>query len=102
MTLDRRNLLGWTTALAVASSTGLRRAAAQQAAPQQGDPMARTAQMTRDFRKKMVGFMLAHEQFAVPDLLQIGAQASNAGFQLLATSDHFQPWQANQRHTGEA
>ncbi len=64
--------------------------------------MARTAQMTRDFRKKMVGFMLAHEQFAVPDLLQIGAQASNAGFQLLATSDHFQPWQANQRHTGEA
>jgi F420-dependent hydroxymycolic acid dehydrogenase len=101
MTLDRRNLLGWTTALAAASGAGLRRAAAQPAA-QQGDPMARTAQMTRDFRRKMVGFMLAHEQFAVPDLLQIGALASNAGFQLLATSDHFQPWQANQRHTGEA
>lgn len=49
----------------------------------------------------MLGFMLAHEQFPVPELVSLGA-AEQAGFDLLATSDHFQPWQANQRHTGEA
>ena len=62
MTLDRRNLLGWTTALAAASSTGLRRAAAQQAAPQQGDPMARTAQMTQT--NDLGEFRLAGRPFA--------------------------------------
>ncbi len=56
----------------------------------------------RDFRKKMIGYMLAHEQFPAPELLQIGALASRSGFQLLATSDHLQPWQANEGHSGEA
>jgi TAT-translocated FGD2 family F420-dependent dehydrogenase len=51
---------------------------------------------------KMVGFMLAHEQFTVPQLIDIGVSAEQAGFDLLATSDHFQPWQANQGHSGEA
>jgi TAT-translocated FGD2 family F420-dependent dehydrogenase len=50
----------------------------------------------------MVAFMLAHEQFPVPELIRLGASAEDAGFDLVATSDHFQPWQANQRHTGEA
>ena len=50
----------------------------------------------------MVGYMLAHEQFPAPELLQIGALASRSGFQLLATSDHLQPWQANEGHAGEA
>ncbi|HJS91008.1 MAG TPA: TIGR03557 family F420-dependent LLM class oxidoreductase [Steroidobacteraceae bacterium] len=53
-------------------------------------------------RLGMLGFMLAHEQFPVPELVALGAAAEQAGFDLLATSDHFQPWQANQRHTGEA
>jgi F420-dependent hydroxymycolic acid dehydrogenase len=53
-------------------------------------------------RKGMLGFMLAHEQFPVPELLQLGAAAERAGFDLLATSDHFQPWQSNERHCGEA
>jgi TAT-translocated FGD2 family F420-dependent dehydrogenase len=52
--------------------------------------------------KGMVGFMLAHEQFTVPELLTIGSSAERAGFDLLATSDHFQPWQANERHAGQA
>jgi TAT-translocated FGD2 family F420-dependent dehydrogenase len=52
--------------------------------------------------RRMLGFMLAHEQFPVPELLSLGEAAERAGFDLLATSDHFQPWQANQRHTGEA
>jgi TAT-translocated FGD2 family F420-dependent dehydrogenase len=52
--------------------------------------------------KGMVAFMLAHEQFPVPELIRLGAAAENAGFDLLATSDHFQPWQANERHVGQA
>jgi TAT-translocated FGD2 family F420-dependent dehydrogenase len=52
--------------------------------------------------KRMVGFMLAHEQFTAPELVQLGAHAENAGFDLAATSDHFQPWQANERHAGQA
>ena len=50
----------------------------------------------------MVAFMLAHEQFPVPELIRLGASAESAGFDLLATSDHFQPWQANERHAGQA
>ncbi len=52
--------------------------------------------------RKLVGFMLAHEQFKVPHLIQIGKDAAGAGFGLLATSDHFQPWQANEAHSGSA
>jgi TAT-translocated FGD2 family F420-dependent dehydrogenase len=51
---------------------------------------------------KLVGFMLAHEQFAAPHLAEIGEAAAQAGFGLLATSDHFQPWQTNEAHCGEA
>jgi F420-dependent hydroxymycolic acid dehydrogenase len=50
----------------------------------------------------MVGFMLAHEQFPVPELVNLGVAAEQAGFDLLATSDHLQPWQANEGHAGEA
>lgn len=53
-------------------------------------------------RKGMLGFMLAHEQFRVPHLIDLGAAAERAGFDLLATSDHFQPWQANEGHSGAA
>jgi len=52
--------------------------------------------------KGMVAFMLAHEQFTAAELVRLGAAAEKAGFDLLATSDHFQPWQANQRHAGQA
>ena len=52
--------------------------------------------------KGMVAFMLAHEQFPVPELIRLGASAENAGFDLVATSDHFQPWQANESHVGQA
>ncbi len=46
--------------------------------------------------------MLAHEQFPVPELIRLGAAAERAGFDLVATSDHFQPWQTNERHSGQA
>jgi alkanesulfonate monooxygenase SsuD/methylene tetrahydromethanopterin reductase-like flavin-dependent oxidoreductase (luciferase family) len=45
---------------------------------------------------------LAHEQFTVPELVNIGDWAKQAGFDLLATSDHLRPWQANEGHCGES
>jgi TAT-translocated FGD2 family F420-dependent dehydrogenase len=53
-------------------------------------------------RKRMMGFMLPHEQFPVPQLVELGEAAERAGFDLLATSDHFQPWQSHEGHAGEA
>lgn len=53
-------------------------------------------------RKGTIGYMLAHEQFPVHELREIGTAAARCGFGLLATSDHFQPWQANEGHSGEA
>ncbi|HEX3664409.1 MAG TPA: TIGR03557 family F420-dependent LLM class oxidoreductase [Rhizomicrobium sp.] len=51
---------------------------------------------------KLVGYMLAHEQFPIPDILDLADRATAAGFGLLATSDHFQPWQANEGHSALA
>jgi TAT-translocated FGD2 family F420-dependent dehydrogenase len=50
----------------------------------------------------ILAFMLAHEQFRLPELLSLGAEAEQAGFDMLATSDHFQPWQANEQRAGQA
>jgi F420-dependent hydroxymycolic acid dehydrogenase len=57
---------------------------------------------TRPFGTKMMGFMLAHEQFPVPQLVELGIAAEQAGFDLLANSDHLQPWQTNEGHSGAA
>jgi alkanesulfonate monooxygenase SsuD/methylene tetrahydromethanopterin reductase-like flavin-dependent oxidoreductase (luciferase family) len=54
------------------------------------------------FNTKMMGFMLPHEQFPVSKLVEYGVAAERAGFDLLATSDHLQPWQANEGHSGQA
>ena len=61
-------------------------------------PRSRAGALTRG----MVAFTLSHEQFPVPELVKLGAAAENAGFDMVATSDHFQPWQANERHSGLA
>jgi TAT-translocated FGD2 family F420-dependent dehydrogenase len=50
--------------------------------------------------KHAVGFMLAHEQFTLPQLVEFGAAAEQAGFDFAATSDHLQPWQTNEGHAG--
>jgi TAT-translocated FGD2 family F420-dependent dehydrogenase len=57
---------------------------------------------TPEINARMIGFMLAHEQFPVTELVALGVAAEQAGFDLLATSDHLQPWQANERHAGQA
>ncbi len=61
---------------------------------------AKTSEVT--LRRGMVGFMLGHEQFRVPELVELGVAAEQAGFDLLAASDHLQPWQANEGHSGAA
>jgi TAT-translocated FGD2 family F420-dependent dehydrogenase len=98
LTPDRRRLLQWTGALAGATTIGLTSAQAQQTRPE-----ARQAQ--RDvggLHKGMFSYMLAHEQFPAPELIRLGALASRSGFQVLSTSDHFQPWQANEAHAAQA
>ncbi|MGH9512339.1 MAG: TIGR03557 family F420-dependent LLM class oxidoreductase [Terriglobales bacterium] len=56
-----------------------------------------------DIRKKgLLGFQLAFEQFTVPELLELGVLCEQAGFDVLTFSDHFQPWQANEKHSGQA
>lgn len=49
-----------------------------------------------------IGYVLSHEQFQAPQLLQFAAAAEQAGFDRLWTSDHFHPWQDNQGHAGHA
>ena len=51
---------------------------------------------------RQVGFALSHEQFPAPTLIELGVAAEDAGFDFLWTSDHFQPWMANQGHAGQA
>ncbi|HEX6441973.1 MAG TPA: TIGR03557 family F420-dependent LLM class oxidoreductase [Stellaceae bacterium] len=91
---NRRQVLTAATALAAAAAFP-----AGAAAQPTGNPMQSNTGLQR---QKIVGFMLGHEQFTVPQLVDIGAHAAQAGFGLLATSDHFQPWQANEAHCGEA
>jgi TAT-translocated FGD2 family F420-dependent dehydrogenase len=57
---------------------------------------------TGQLTKGLFSFMLGHEQFPVPQLVELGAAAEQAGFDVLSTSDHLQPWQADEGHAGEA
>ena len=104
---SRRQVLKSTSAL-IAISAGSAAAGAQPlgvasrpVAEAQQSPAGQTS-ITGLRGRKLIGYMLAHEQFTIPQLMEIGALASQGGFGLLATSDHFQPWQANERHAGEA
>jgi TAT-translocated FGD2 family F420-dependent dehydrogenase len=59
-------------------------------------------QPTGEFHKGMIGFQLAHEQFTVPEVVDLGVACEDAGFDVITFSDHFQPWQANEAHSGLA
>ena len=50
----------------------------------------------------VLGYALSHETYTVPQLVDYGAASERAGFRLAWTSDHFQPWQDNQGHSGLA
>jgi F420-dependent hydroxymycolic acid dehydrogenase len=49
-----------------------------------------------------IGFVLSHEQFPAPELIELGVAAEEAGFDALWTSDHFHPWQDDEGHAGHA
>lgn len=105
--LERRSLLRGAGALIASASLGIGGASASPAragaaAGADAAAAARPVEGGGGLRRGMIGFMLGHEQFRVPELLEFGAAAERAGFDLLATSDHFQPWQANQGHSGLA
>lgn len=46
-----------------------------------------------------VGFVLSHEQFPGPQLVDWSDDIEKAGFGYAWTSDHLQPWQDNQGHS---
>ncbi len=54
------------------------------------------------FRKGLVGFQLAYEQFPINELVELGVMVEQAGFDVLTNSDHLQPWQSNEGHSGQA
>ena len=64
--------------------------------------MNRPESIAASWLEPQIGFQLAHEQFKVPELVELGIAADQAGFDLLAVSDHFQPWQENEGHSGQA
>ena len=94
---ERRDLLKWTATLAGASAMLPLSGRAETPAM----PIAALS-AAKDFSSRMIGFVLAQEQFPVTELVPLGAMAAKAGFDLLATSDHFQPWQANEGSSGQA
>ena len=99
---SRREILASTTAFMAAAGAVSTSAAAQPFGGGRQPRGNRTTPGGSLQHKGMVGYMLAHEQFTVPELVDIGSWAKQAGFDLLATSDHLQPWQANEGHCGEA
>lgn len=96
---DRRSLLTWTSAMAGAAGLGI---AAAQAQPSKKPKAAPGPREVGGLRKGMFSYMLASEQFPTTELVRLGARASQAGFDVLSTSDHLQPWQANEGHCGQA
>jgi coenzyme F420-dependent glucose-6-phosphate dehydrogenase len=56
---------------------------------------ARTIWKGRDISVR-IGYKASAEQFGPRDLLEFSVEAERAGLELIATSDHFQPW----RHYG--
>jgi TAT-translocated FGD2 family F420-dependent dehydrogenase len=101
VSVDRRDLLKWSTLTAGAATLGVSAAQAQISVTAEKSITA-VQVPAGGLRKGSFAFTLAHEQFRVPDLVRFGALASRSGFHVLATSDHFQPWQANEAHSGAA
>jgi len=69
---------------------------------QKGEQIVNQESVAASWLEPQIGFQLAHEQFKVPELVELGIAADQAGFDLLAVSDHFQPWQENEGHSGQA
>src|SRR5947207_12830796 len=81
---SRRQLLATTGALFAAADVGVGAAAAQPV--RQASPAASGAPKANGglHRQKLVGFMLGHEQFTAPQLVEAGRMAAEAGLNVLA------------------
>jgi TAT-translocated FGD2 family F420-dependent dehydrogenase len=95
---NRRAMLKSTGAVLGASLMGTMPASGS-SVPQTSGSKSRS---TSPLHKGMIGFQLAFEQFPVPELLELGIACEEAGFDVLTFSDHLQPWQANEKHAGQA
>jgi TAT-translocated FGD2 family F420-dependent dehydrogenase len=96
--MSRRAVLG---ALGVATTSvvlGSNSVAASPTGPVTAPGVARQSVRQRRSGVKF-GFVLSHEQFAAPQLVEFAAAAEQAGFDMVWTSDHFQPWQPNEGHS---
>ncbi len=96
---DRRLMLKSTATLMGVSALGMN---LQNSSAQARSRTGSSENNVGSLHTPTMGFMLPHEQFTVPQLVELGEAAEQAGFGLLATSDHLQPWQANEGHAGEA
>src|SRR5438477_9663155 len=97
--LDRRLMLKSTATLMGLSALGMN---LQNSATTTTSRTGASENTVRSLRTPTIGIMLPHEQITVSQLVELGEAAEQAGFGLLATSDHLQPWQANEGHAGEA
>ncbi len=100
--MHRRDLLQMTGAAAAVIGASAGHANAQPTGSQTPAAGSAARPESGELHRHMIGYMLAHEQFALPELHRIGMRAAQSGFDALATSDHFQPWQANEGHAGLA
>jgi G6PDH family F420-dependent oxidoreductase len=95
-TLERRQILKSASALLACSVFGSSTSNASEKSESDG------RRNTSSWRKGMIGFQLAFEQFPLSDMVELGVEADRAGFDVLSASDHLQPWQANEGHAGQA
>lgn len=98
---DGRTVLPSTERIAAGASPVNAKATAKDARSRT-HAISRHDKNVRALTQRKLGFMLGHEQFTLPELIELGVAAENAGFDLIATSDHFQPWQDNEGHSGSA
>jgi TAT-translocated FGD2 family F420-dependent dehydrogenase len=98
--VNRRRVLKLAGIAAAAMNAGA--AAAQSPVAADSGPATTAKRNPAPFGKRMIGYTLSHEQFPVPELVEIAREAASAGFDFMTTSDHIQPWQANEGHAGQA
>jgi F420-dependent hydroxymycolic acid dehydrogenase len=94
---NRRNLLKSGSLIGFAALAGGLSSRINEVSAKSGVPSG-----DADLPSRAIGFMLPHEQFDVAQLVDLGVAAENSGFDFVALSDHFQPWQDNEGHAGMA
>ena len=94
---DRRLLLKSGSLMGLAALSGSLSSAKSDATSHKVNEQTRGA-VSEEWPKRAIGFMLPHEQFDIAQLVELGVAAEDAGFDFVALSDHFQPWQENEGH----